>query len=129
MQRKQADPRVRARFAALAPEDLHLSVLTLGELKKGIEKLKAGPKKRGLQSWLEEVILAAQGRILPIDHETALIWGEVTAAAERKGRTIPAVDGLLAATALRHGLHLMTRNVADFEATGALLVNPWEGAE
>lgn len=126
VQRKQGNPRVRERFEALAPEDIYLSVLTLGELKKGIDKLKASARKRALAVWMDQVVLAAQDRIMPIDHETAVIWGEVAAKAEKKGKRIPAVDGLIAATALRHGLHLMTRNVADFELTGVMLVNPWD---
>lgn len=110
----------------MAAEEIYLSVLTLGELRKGIDKLKASARKKTLDAWLSQVVLSAQGRILPIDSETAIIWGEVTARTEKKGRPIPAVDGLIAATALQHGLHLMTRNVSDFEATGVLLVNPWE---
>lgn len=126
VQRRQGNPRVRERFEAIAAEDVYLSVLTLGELRKGIDKLKASTKKKALDAWLAQIILSAQDRILPIDRETAVIWGEVAARAETKGRPIPAIDGLIAATALRHGLHLMTRNAADFEATGVLIVNPWE---
>jgi len=126
VQRRQGSSRVRERLQAIAAEDLHLSVLTLGELRKGIDKLKASAKKKSLNAWFDLVVLTAADRILPIDHETAVIWGEVAARAEKKGRPIPAVDGLIAATALRHGLHLMTRNVADFEATGVLVINPWE---
>lgn len=125
VQRKQGDPRVRERFEALAAEDIFLSVLTLGELKKGIDKLKVSARKRSLTDWLGRIVLTSKDRILQLDLETAIIWGEITAKAERKGRPIPAIDGLIAATALRHGLHLMTRNVADFEATGVMLINPW----
>ena len=128
VQRKQGNAKVRARFEALAEEDVYLSVLTLGELRKGIDKLRASAKKRSLSAWFDQLVLAAGDRILPIDHETAVIWGEVTAKCEKKGRSIPAVDGLIAATALRHGLHLMTRNVADFEPTGVMLINPWNDA-
>lgn len=113
IQRKQGSSQVRRRFEALAEEDIYLSTLTLGEIRKGIDKLKAGARKKALDAWLSQVALSAEGRILPIDLETALIWGEVTARAEKKGQPIPAVDGLIAATALRHGLHLMTRNVSD----------------
>ncbi|QDV71906.1 type II toxin-antitoxin system VapC family toxin [Botrimarina mediterranea] len=127
VQRKQGDPRVRARLEALAAEDIFLSVLTLGELKKGIDKLKASARKRALIDWFERIVLTSKDRILPVDTETAIIWGEIASIAERKGKTVPAVDGLIAATALRHGLHLMTRNVSDFEATGVMLINPWEG--
>jgi predicted nucleic acid-binding protein len=125
-QRRQGNPRVRERLEALAAEEIYLSVLTLGELRKGIGKLKASARKKALSTWMDQIVLSAQERILPIDYETAAIWGEIAARGERKGRPIPAVDGLIAATALRHGLHLMTRNVADFELTGVLLVNPWE---
>lgn len=128
VQRRQGNPGVRARFGAVAEDDVYLSVLTLGELKKGIDKLKATAKKRTLGIWFEELILSAGNRVLPIDHETAVIWGEVTARCEKKGQSIPAIDGLIAATALRHGLHLMTRNVAHFDLTGVMLINPWDDA-
>ena len=128
VQRKQGSPKVRERFEVIADEDVYLSVLTLGELRKGIGKLRASAKKRSLTTWFDQLVLSAQHRILPVDHETAVIWGEVTAKCEKKGRSIPAVDGLIAASALRHGLHLMTRNVADFEPTGVMLVNPWDDA-
>ena len=126
VQRRRGNKQVREWFESLAAEDIYLSVLTLGELKKGIDKLKASAKKKALTAWFGQLILSAQDRILPIDHETAIIWGEVTAKSEKKGQPVPAVDGLIAATALRHGLHLMTRNVAHFEPTGVLLVNHWE---
>jgi predicted nucleic acid-binding protein len=126
IQRAEGNPRVRERFEALAADDIYISVLTLGELRKGIDKLKASQRKKVLNTWLDQVVVAAHDRILPIDLDTALVWGEVAARNEKKGRQIPAVDGLIAATALRHGLHLMTRNVSHFEPTGVLLVNPWE---
>jgi len=129
LRRTDGNPRVRARFATIAESDVFLSVLTIGELRKGIDRLKAGPKKHALSTWIDRLAMAAEGRILSVDLETAVIWGEVSARAEKKGRPIPAIDGLLAATALRHGLHLMTRNVVDFEPTGVLLVNPWEDGD
>lgn len=129
VQSRQGNAVVRARFEALAAEDVYLSVLTVGELRKGIDKLKASAKKRSLAAWFDQLVLTARDRILPIDLETAVIWGEVTAKSERRGKSIPSVDGLIAATALRHGLHLMTRNVTDFEATGAMLINPWEDSQ
>ncbi len=125
IQRRKGAPQVRERFQSLAPEDVYLSVLTLGELKKGIAKLKAGAKKKSLTAWFEQVVASAGDRILPVDLETAVIWGEITAKSAAKGKQVPAVDGLIAATAIRHGLHLMTRNVSDYESTGAMLVNPW----
>lgn len=128
VQRKQGNAQVRARVEALAEDDIYLSVLTLGELRKGINKLRASARKRSLNTWFDQLLLSAADRILPIDSETATIWGEISAKCETKGRSIPAVDGLIAATALRHGLHLMTRNVADFEPAGVMLVNPWDDA-
>jgi len=129
LRRTDGNPRVRAMFATIAESDVFLSVLTIGELRKGIDRLKAGPKKHALSTWIDRLAMSAEGRILSVDLETAVIWGEVSARAEKKGRPIPAIDGLLAATALRHGLHLMTRNVVDFEPTGVLLVNPWEDGD
>ncbi|NOY42276.1 MAG: type II toxin-antitoxin system VapC family toxin [Planctomycetes bacterium] len=122
----RGNPQVREQFQALASETIYLSVLTLGELKKGIEKLKPGSKKKSLNEWLDQVVDSAENRILPIELETAVIWGEITAKSAAKGKQIPPVDGLIAATAIQHGLHLMTRNVADFELTGAMLINPWD---
>ena len=129
LRRTDGNPRVRAMFSTIAESDVFLSVLTIGELRKGIDRLNPGPKKQALSAWIDRLGMAAEGRILAVDLETAVIWGEVSARAEKKGRPIPAIDGLLAATALRHGLHLMTRNVADFEPTGVLLVNPWEDGD
>jgi predicted nucleic acid-binding protein len=126
LRRPQGHPLVRERFEALDEAEVFLSVLTVGELRKGIDKLKVSAKKRSLANWLDQLVLAARDRILPIDTETAVIWGEVSARAERKGKPVPAVDGLIAATALRHGLHLMTRNVDDFRPTGVMLINPWD---
>jgi predicted nucleic acid-binding protein len=68
-------------------------------------------------------------RVLPVDLETSHIWGELTAAAQKIGKIIPASDGLIAATARRHGLHVMTRNTEHFEPTGVMLVNPWTAPE
>lgn len=128
VQRRQGNAQVRVRFEAIADQDIYLSVLTLGELRKGIDKLRASARKRSLASWFDQIVVSAGDRILPIDQETAVIWGEVTAKCERNGQSIPAIDGLIAATALRHGLHLMSRNVAHFEPTGVMLINPWDHA-
>lgn len=127
LQRKQGAARVRERFAELDHDEVYLSVLTLGELRKGIDKLRASAKKRTLTAWFDQLVSSSPDQILPVDTETALIWGEITAKCEKRGRPLPAVDGLIAATALRHGLHLMTLNTADFEPTGVMLINPWEG--
>jgi len=126
IRRPQGNSRVREQFQALAPETIFLSVLTLGELKKGIEKLEPGAKKKSLNAWLDQIVSSAEKRVLPIDLETAVIWGEITAKSAAQGKQIPPVDGLIAATAIQHGLRLMTRSIADFEPTGAMLINPWD---
>ena len=108
--------------------DLFLSVVTVGELINGIMRLAPGKRRRELDAWLSQVEQLYSPRIFPIDIETARIWGEITARASKQGNTIPTADGLIAATALRHGAHLMTRNSPHFRATGVLLLDPWQGS-
>ncbi|MEE9404989.1 MAG: type II toxin-antitoxin system VapC family toxin [Algisphaera sp.] len=122
----QGRPQIRERFATLDPESLYLSVLTLGELTKGIQQLPAGKRKQALSLWLEAIIETAGPRIIPVDEETARIWGETTAQAKAQGKTIPPIDGLIAATAIQHGMRVMTVNTTDFEPTGAMILNPLE---
>ena len=110
----------------LDSDDLFVSVVTVGEIVKDVALLPHGRKKRLLQSWLQTLERHYGDRLLPVDLETCRMWGELTAAAQKAGRTIPASDGLIAATARRHSLYIMTRNTADFEPTGVPLLNPWE---
>lgn len=112
--------------AALPSENLYISVITLGEIAKGIALLPESYKKRDLSAWLSHIESAYAERVLPVDAETASIWGEITAIAQQQGAIVGAADGLIAATALKHGLHLMTRNIKDFKPTGVLVINPWE---
>jgi predicted nucleic acid-binding protein len=119
---------VKAAVREIPDEDLFLSVLTVGEITKGIALLASSPKKTALSSWLAALENQFAGRILGLDVETGRIWGELTARAQKKGLVIPAADGLLAATALRHGLHVMTRNTKHFETSGALILDPWRTA-
>jgi predicted nucleic acid-binding protein len=119
---------VKAAVAEIPDENLYISVLTVGEIAKGIAVLAAGRKKKALTSWLVGLETNFGDRILGIDVETGRLWGEITARAQKSGIIIPAVDGLLAATALRHGLHVMTRNTRHFEASGALVIDPWQGS-
>jgi hypothetical protein len=117
---------VKSAVAEIPDADLFLSVLSVGEIAKGIALLAAGRKKKALGSWLTGLEANFADRILAVDTETSRLWGELTARGQRSGKVIPAIDGLVAATALRHGLHVMTRNVRDFEASGALVLNPWQ---
>ena len=121
----KGDSRVARAVEAFEGEDLFISVLSVGEIGKGITLLKESKNKRALQSWLDTLERDYADRLLPIDRETSRIWGELTAKAQKSGRIVPASDGLIAATAHRYGLRVMTRNVADFEPTGVLLINPW----
>ena len=120
-------PRVRQAVDALMEEELFVSVITIGEILKGISLLRGSPKRRALESWLQTLERDYGDRFLSIDLETSRLWGELTASAQKAGRVVHATDGLIAATALRHGLRVMTRNTADFEPAGVLLLNPWEG--
>lgn len=128
IRKPNGDRNVRQAVAEIADDNLYISVITIGEIAKGIELLDDGRRKGTLQSWLQTLKQDYDDRLLAIDFEAAHIWGELTATAQKRGRVVSAADGLIAATARRHGLHVMTRNVADFEPTGVMLINPWEGA-
>jgi predicted nucleic acid-binding protein len=112
----------------LDSEALFVSAISIGEIVKGVALLQDGQKKRLLQAWLQTLERHYGDRLLPIDLEICRMWGELTAAAQKAGRTIPASDGLIAATARRHGLYIMTRNTVDFEPSGVPLLNPWSDA-
>ena len=124
--RPAPDPRILAWLDSVNDDALRLSVLTLGEIKKGADLLEDGPRKVRVEAWLDELRATFADRILPVDEAVALRWGAISAASRRAGRVRPPIDSLLAATAVCHQLKLATRNVADFEGTGAVIVNPWE---
>jgi predicted nucleic acid-binding protein len=120
---KRADASVR-RWAASAVRDRHfISVLSLGEIRKGIELLrkKAPAQCPAFERWLTQLHADYPEEILPISEEVCERWGRLMAI-----RTLPVVDGLLAATALVHGLTLATRNGQAFKTTGAKVINPFE---
>lgn len=107
-------------------QNLFLSVLTLGELQKGISKLSGSTRKDELQAWVEHDLAERfAGRILDLDLETALAWGTLQGDAERKGEKLPVMDSLIAATATAHGLIVVTRNIKDIERCKAKVFNPW----
>ena len=116
--------RVSRWFLKTPQTSMFVSVLTLGEIRKGTMMLEEGGRRERLNVWLETELPAWVGdRILPVDGDVADAWGRLMAGPER----IPAVDGLIAATALRHRLTVVTRNEAGFVATGVELLNPWKG--
>jgi toxin FitB len=105
---------------------LFLSVLTLGEIRNGIARLGHGARRAKLESWLQaDLRTRFQGRLLPINEAIADRWGTISARAAAKGKPVPVVDGLIAATALHHNLTLVTRDSSDVAGTGVGTVNPW----
>lgn len=125
LRRPHPEKAVRDALMQIAEDALFISVLTTGEITKGISLLPDGRKKRSLLEWLAGLERQFGERIVPVDQEAARIWGEITARSQVKGSPLPVVDGLLAATAIRHGMHVMTRNTRHFTHTGALIIDPW----
>ncbi len=126
LRKENCHENVRRTIEEYTEESLFLSVITIGEITKGIGLLNESHRKREIQSWLQTMERYYSDRILTIDLETVRIWGEFTATAQKSGKIIAASDGLIAATAIRHGLYIVTRNISDFEPSGGLLINPWE---
>jgi Predicted nucleic acid-binding protein, contains PIN domain len=112
---------------SLDPESIYLSVITLGELHKGVAKLPDSRRKQQILEWLEEQFqVRFSEQLVEITTETMLVWGQLVARLEREGHPMPAIDSLIAASALAGGFTLVTRNTADFQHTGISLLNPWE---
>jgi predicted nucleic acid-binding protein len=121
------EPRVLAWIEAADETLLYLSVLTLGEIRKGLAALLPGRRRTKLETWLEVELRARfSGRILSIDAEVADRWGLLAADAKGQEKPIPVIDGLLAATALHHNLTIVSRNVSDFSNLPVAVVNPWK---
>ncbi len=118
----RADSGVMAFLSAADAGGLFLSVLTLGELRKGVEtRRRTDPLAADrLDAWVEEIEVTFADRVLSVDVAVARLWGELSA-----GRSLPVIDTLIAATAIGHGLTLVTRNTRDVESTGVLLLDPW----
>ena len=108
---------------------LYLSVLTIGEIEKGISKLPASARREKLETWVRRDLAERfRERLLAIDAMVAAIWGRLAGEAEARGKPLPVIDGLIAATGLAHDLTVATRNIDDFERCGARCVNPWTNA-
>ena len=123
LRRREPHANVTQWFSERPTSTLFLSVLTLGELRKGIDALADSPRKLALLDWLEaELPMFFSGRILNIDLRVADRWGRLLAQANRP---LPAFDSLLAATALSHGLALVTRNLRDFQYADLTVLDPW----
>jgi predicted nucleic acid-binding protein len=125
---KQRPNRRVARWVDATPEALlHLSVITIGEIRKGIELLRDDDSRRtALQSWLDrDVRIRFAGRLLAFDEDVAERWGQLEARAKKQRLTVPTIDAQLAATAQHHGLTFVTRNIADVEPMGIASFDPW----
>jgi predicted nucleic acid-binding protein len=123
LRRKAPNPRVQQWFLDRPASTLYLSVLTLGEIRKGIDGVPDPVRRLGLIDWLETELPAFfAGRILPVDAKVADGWGRLVA---QVGRPVPAIDSLLAATAVVHGLTLVTRNVRDVQGLAVTFIDPW----
>ncbi len=124
---KSPDENVVDWLRTTPPEQVYLSVITIGEVRKGISRLSESKRKKALSTWLDDALLNGfEGRIIALDVEIRLVWGDLLARLEQRGRLLPAIDSLLAVVALQGDYQLVTRNLKDFVGTGVALLNPWD---
>src|SRR5574341_444224 len=124
---KQPNLHVLEWIDSVDPDGVYLSVITIGEITKGIEKLPNSKRRQELNDWLEnELLIRFQENLVDLDANILIKWGQLNARLEMNGQKMPAIDSLIAATALEHGLVLVTRNEADFTETGVEILNPWK---
>ncbi|MGB9032092.1 MAG: type II toxin-antitoxin system VapC family toxin [Acidobacteriaceae bacterium] len=124
--RPRPDPGVLAWLASVDEDDVFICAITIAEIRKGIQRLSPGRKRTRLDEWLEhDLYLRFETRILPVDSPVADICGRLIAHSESKGHPMELADGCIAAAALVHGMTLVTRNVADFEAVLKSVLSPW----
>lgn len=123
---KQPNLKVVDFVDGLDQDDVYLSVITIGEISKGIEKLPNSKRKQDLEVWLKEnLLIRFEDNIISLNTEILIKWGELSAKLEGIGITLPAIDSLIAATALTHNMTLVTRNEDDFKNSGVEMINPW----
>ena len=124
---KQPNPRVLEWIDTIDSEGIYISVITVGEITKGIEKLPNSKRRQELSDWLEnELLIRFQDNLIELDVDILIQWGKLNARLEISGQRAPAIDSLIAVTALEHELILVTRNEPDFAGTGVEILNPWE---
>jgi predicted nucleic acid-binding protein len=125
--RPKPEPRVLEWMEGADEEMLYLSVLTLGVIRKGVGALSQGKRRTRLEAWLEVDLQARfAGRIVPIDGAIADRWGSISAQTKRRGKALPVIDGLIAATALHHDFTVVSRNANDFQHSLVRVFNPWQ---
>ena len=123
------DPSVKRWLETTDRQTQFVSVITLAEIQKGIELLDPGKRRAELEYWLTKDLEAwFSGRVLPVDRQVSARWASLVAQGSRRGRPLPTVDSLIAATALTHDLTIVTRNTKDFDDSGATTINPWQTA-
>lgn len=122
------DQRVKNWLKAAAPGSLYVSILTLAEIRRGIELLPPSKRRDQLEHWLETELFESfdPANVLPVTIAIGDRWAALSARAQEKGIQPAVIDGLVAATALEHDLAVVTRNVKDFAGLGVDIVNPWE---
>lgn len=124
--RPRPHPAVIAWMDSTAEDALYLSVLTIGELEKGIARLDDSLRRSKLTVWVRgDLVQRFGGRLLSVDVAVSARWGSLVGASESKGVSLPVIDNRLAATSLEHDLVLVTRNTPDFERCGARCLDPW----
>jgi len=124
---KQPNTNVAQWLQSQDSQTVYLSVITIGEIRKGIERLPDSKRKMSLEQWLQDILLKRFGnRILPITVDVMLEWGHLTGKLEQQGKKMSAMDSLIAATAIHNHLGLVTRNEDDFKDAGITLINPWK---
>jgi predicted nucleic acid-binding protein len=125
--RPRPEPRVMSWLGAVDEALLFLSVLTLGEIRKGVASLAQSRRRTLLESWLNKELRARfSGRILTVDSAIADRWGLLAATARKNGRSLSTIDGLLAASAIHHNLTMVSRNENDFAGMEVQVLNPWK---
>ncbi len=105
--------------------ELYVSTVTIGEIRRGIERLPEGKRKTQLRAWLQAICDCMKGRVLSFNTSTAQVWGQLKAKWDKAGISVPSLDSQIAATAHRHGLTVVTRNTSDFDETGVKTLNPF----
>jgi predicted nucleic acid-binding protein len=124
---KQPSEKVVGWLTQLDPETVFLSAVTVGEIQKGIERLSASKRKEALREWLKDDLLVRfRDRLLPLETGEMLTWGTLMGRIEAKGKPMPLIDSLIAATALHHDLVVVTRDEGDFAPSGVKILNPWK---
>ncbi|MCK5036906.1 MAG: type II toxin-antitoxin system VapC family toxin [Candidatus Sabulitectum sp.] len=127
MTKKDPSRNVTGWISEIEESHLFLSVFSIGEIHKGIERLSSGRRKEELSNWVTyDLTERFRNRIIDFDLHTAEAWGKIQAQSELKGNALPAIDGLIAATGISHDLIVVTRNTKDMEISGVALLNPWE---